>query len=559
MPATYVSFEGQTAGTAPAGWAQSAGSPFTVRAGSTISPSNGVGAASPADDQWAVYTAGPSAGDSAVQITQIMQRDVGSADWLFLGLVLRANAGFTNGYLCTWNPDGRTVLFYSKTGSTYTAVGSISSAGTGPSIANGGVVTARFECAGTTLRVKIWDAAGAEPGTWTYQVTDGGTQPAAGSAGVRMGKGSLASLGGSMADDFFAGVPGDTFTPSSLATGFTLTGPAVGRKGVASAPFTLTPTGGNYTGTLTPTDAAGGTFSPATLTWAGDAAAKTCTLTRSGSGAGAVNATGSPALTPPADVAHTTYAVALAPGSQSVAVGVAASLTATLTGGTGTLAATTTAGTLSTAAPASGTPFTLTQSSAGTATVTVTHGVSGATATATVAATAAPATALTLAGPALAPVGAASANYTVAADGVLAGTLTVTPHSTVVGDTFSPATVTISSGSPTATFTLIAVAAGSRTVTATASGLTGSPGVTTAAAAVTPVWCTVAFPGAAGAVGYTVTSGVDGSVTQARTTAGVVAKAHGGYGAMVSFPAGFFGWLTWDDTAVFVDVAVQLG
>jgi hypothetical protein len=89
------------------------------------------------------------------------------------------------------------------------------------------------------------------------------------------------------------------------ATAFTLTGPSAGPAGAASSDFTVTPTGGTYTGTFTPTAIAGCTFAPASLSWSGANDAKTFTVTKSAAGAVAVNGTASPVLTPPADVSYT--------------------------------------------------------------------------------------------------------------------------------------------------------------------------------------------------------------------------------------------------------------
>lgn len=83
-----------------------------------------------------------------------------------------------------------------------------------------------------------------------------------------------------------------------VATGATISGPSAGNSGVASAAFTATPTGGLYTGTLTPSDGgAGGAFAPATLSWTADASAKTYTYTPASVGTKTLSGTASPALT----------------------------------------------------------------------------------------------------------------------------------------------------------------------------------------------------------------------------------------------------------------------
>lgn len=81
---------------------------------------------------------------------------------------------------------------------------------------------------------------------------------------------------------------------------------------------------------------------------------------------------------------------------------------------------------------------------------------------------AAAATAISVSGPATGTAGAASTNFTVSANGTITGTVVVTPSAT--GCTFSPATVSISSGSPTATFTCTAATAGAKTISFTNNG-----------------------------------------------------------------------------------------
>ncbi|MBC8137833.1 MAG: chitobiase/beta-hexosaminidase C-terminal domain-containing protein, partial [Fibrella sp.] len=109
------------------------------------------------------------------------------------------------------------------------------------------------------------------------------------------------------------------------ATAFTLTGPSGGAKGVASGNFTVKPNNDTYTGTFTPTPVAGVVFSPATLTWTGDSAAKTFTATPSTVGVKSINGTFNPALTPPTAVSYNSQD-ATAPGVTSVTVNQAGDL-----------------------------------------------------------------------------------------------------------------------------------------------------------------------------------------------------------------------------------------
>jgi hypothetical protein len=90
----------------------------------------------------------------------------------------------------------------------------------------------------------------------------------------------------------------DSFGSTAGATSYTLAGPTTGVVSAASTNFTITPNA-TYTGTITPNDASGGgTFTPASLTWPGDASVKAFTYTPSSTPATrTIGATSSPALT----------------------------------------------------------------------------------------------------------------------------------------------------------------------------------------------------------------------------------------------------------------------
>lgn len=77
---------------------------------------------------------------------------------------------------------------------------------------------------------------------------------------------------------------------------------------------------------------------------------------------------------------------------------------------------------------------------------------------------AAAATATTLSGPSSGTVSVASSNFTVGANGTITGTVTVTPGDAGNGGTFTPTTVAISSGTPTATFTYTPASTGVKTI-----------------------------------------------------------------------------------------------
>jgi hypothetical protein len=254
------------------------------------------------------------------------------------------------------------------------------------------------------------------------------------------------------------------------ATNFSLTGPATGTVGSASANFTITPLGSGYTGTITPTDGSGGgTFTPSLLSWTSSSAAKTCTYTAANTTPHSINGTPSASLAQPSSITYTaTPAVATAftlTGPITGTVGSpSANFTFTPTGGncTGTITPTDASG--------GGTfvPSTLTWSASSvpqtctyTAANTSVHAINGASSPSLTppssinyTASNATAAAFTLTGPTSGLLGSPSANFTFTpTGGVYSGTITPTDASG--GGSFSPTSLTwASSSSPkTCTYT----------------------------------------------------------------------------------------------------------
>lgn len=89
--------------------------------------------------------------------------------------------------------------------------------------------------------------------------------------------------------------------------------------------------------------------------------------------------------------------------------------------------------------------------------------------------TATPATAVTMSGPTSGYVSAASTNFSIGANGVITGTVTVTPSDGGAGGTFTPSSVAINSGSPTATFTYTPASTGAKTISVTNNGSLSNP------------------------------------------------------------------------------------
>lgn len=100
------------------------------------------------------------------------------------------------------------------------------------------------------------------------------------------------------------------------------------------------------------------------------------------------------------------------------------------------------------------------------------------------------ATAITLTGPASGTTGVASSNFTVGANGTITGSHVVTPSDGGAGGTFTPASVTLTSSTTTATFTYTPASVGAKSITVVDAG-----GYTAPAA-----WTYTANSGGAGGV-----------------------------------------------------------
>lgn len=88
------------------------------------------------------------------------------------------------------------------------------------------------------------------------------------------------------------------------------------------------------------------------------------------------------------------------------------------------------------------------------------------------------ATAVTMTGPSTGATGVASSNFSVGVSpvgGTITGTLVVTPSDGGAGGTFTPATVSLTTGSPTGTFTYTPASVGAKTISATNGGGLSNP------------------------------------------------------------------------------------
>lgn len=85
------------------------------------------------------------------------------------------------------------------------------------------------------------------------------------------------------------------------------------------------------------------------------------------------------------------------------------------------------------------------------------------------------ATAITLSGPTSGAYNVASTNFTVGANGLISGSITVTPYATSGTGGFTPSSVVISSGSQTATFAFTPTSTGARNINVTNSSTLTAP------------------------------------------------------------------------------------
>jgi hypothetical protein len=126
------------------------------------------------------------------------------------------------------------------------------------------------------------------------------------------------------------------------------------------------------------------------------------------------------------------------------------------------------------------------------------------------------ATAVTMSGPTSGTAGVASTNFTIGANGDITGTVIVTPSDSGAGGTFTPTTVSISSGSPTGTFTYTAASSGSKTISVTNNGSLSNPSNITFVAssgAATAVTMSGPSSGTVGVASTNFTIGANGTIT----------------------------------------------
>lgn len=279
------------------------------------------------------------------------------------------------------------------------------------------------------------------------------------------------------------------------ATTYSFAGPTTGAVGAPKTYTVALPVGTSVAApvTVTPSDlGGGGAFSPTSVILTTAAPLATFTYTPGTVGMKTLAVTNSGGLVDPSSIAFNATAFSTAytlsgPSSGNISVP-STNFTVALPGG-GTLASpvvitpsdagaggtfTPTTVTISTGTPSA--TFTYTPASYGAKTISTTNG-GGLTDPGSVTYTSLAGT-YTFTGPSSGAVSAPSTNFTVAlpTGGVLLSTVTVTPSDAGAGGTFTPTTVNLSTGAPSATFTYTPTSSGAKTLSVTNSGTLTNPG-----------------------------------------------------------------------------------
>jgi hypothetical protein len=324
---------------------------------------------------------------------------------------------------------------------------------------------------------------------------------------------------------------GGAVAPTPTVTSVTVSPATASLQGGGAQTFTAAVAGTNSPAQTVTWTASAGTITAGGVFTAPAATASTQTITITARSTVDTTKTGTATVTVAAASAPapTVSSVTVAPATANVAGGTTQQFTATVNGTNSPsqgVTWSTTAGAISSAgvftAPAA-------TSSAQTITITATStqdGTKSGTATATVAAaTPAAATGVTMTGPTGGAVSTASSDFTVGVTpvgGTIAAPVTVTLTDNGGGGTFTPATVTLTSAAPTATFKYTASAtAGARTISATNDGGLTNPS-------------SITYTSTAPNVAYTIT-GYGGNSIKTSLTAADASYSGGTYGSKLGF------------------------
>lgn len=249
----------------------------------------------------ALLGSGAAAQDSRVLVNLPASLDTPS----FHGIVLRKQSGANDFYLGAWRPSTNQVFIYQVVSGS-------------PSLVAQGTTTAYDSSKAYSVD---FAAEGISPTTLTLVVRNETDNAQIGSiSGTNSSATIQASGRPGIVTWFSSGTPAGPAKFSRIraynsagggATSYTMTGPSGGSLNVASSNFTLTPNGA-FTGTITPATSGAGTFSPTSLTWAGDSSAKTFTYTPTTTAGSphSISASDTGSLTDPAPIS---YAVSSTP------------------------------------------------------------------------------------------------------------------------------------------------------------------------------------------------------------------------------------------------------
>jgi hypothetical protein len=285
-------FDTDTAGSIATGWTGLTG---TWQVGTT-NPSSGTqafGDTAHVVGNLAQLTGLAARADSVIQCVQKLQSTgVGTT----YHIAFRTNSGWTNGYQFALAFSGTlgalAFQFYRKSSGSYTKLNESTAVPKG--FATNDMLNFEVNVVGTTFEFRVWKVGNSRPTSPDMSVTD--STYTTGQAGLYGGGSSLATV-----DDFVV------LDSLSVATALTLTGPATGSTGSASASFTVAANGSlasNVAVSLSD-GGAGGTFSPATVTLTSSAVSSTFTYTAVSDGAKTISITNDGGLSNPSSLTYT--------------------------------------------------------------------------------------------------------------------------------------------------------------------------------------------------------------------------------------------------------------
>ncbi len=302
---------------------------------------------------------------------------------------------------------------------------------------------------------------------FTYADSDASRIVTTGFPGMRLGYSTVATD--------TTGMHIDNFLAQDLATTYTLTGPTTSPVGVASTNFTVTPNALVSSAVITMSDgAAGGTFTPTTLTFTNTSAAQTFTYTPV-AGAAVTISTNNSTLTDPVSLTYTptatSYTLAgpangpLSTASSNFTVTpnakvIAAVVTLADGGAGGTFTPTTLTFTNSAVAQT----FTYTPASAGVKTISATN--NGGLSDPVSLSFTVTATAYTLNGPSTGANLVPSTNFAVTPNAFIVSVV-ITPSDSAGGGTFTPVSLTFTNSAAAQTFTYTPASNGLKTISTT--------------------------------------------------------------------------------------------